>query len=303
MFKFIYLLNALLILQVYPSPRGAAFISQLAIQRIAHLPHHGVPPLLLRSLPSVGELELLPIDLFVMAARALASARLATVASAMLERLQKAAASSELRPLSSLSTSGGLRAGFVYQPGDGAAIASHVVEAHGLLVRAREFTAPRRKGRVLTTAEVARFLEPHISAAALGKLICDRIRLWLPRRLVPSALAPLVVEFLGVLINSSAPERWSTLKFVCNAWTLDHRFGGSTPPCPACGLLLGSRLQHLVSCRAFWAPVLTSRPELASASFAALALSGHSPKSLHRAFVALASPSCAAWRLRVRAVM
>jgi hypothetical protein len=292
--------------QVYPAPQNVAFISQLAVQKVAHLPHHGVPPALLRSLPTVGDLELLPLDLYITASRALASARLAPLASAMMSRLQVAATISELRPLNSVSSSGGLRSGFDFRPlgWDGAALALHVVEARDVLARARLSLSgvARRKDRALTLAEVARALEPRLSAASLGALLCERVRLWLPPRFLPSELASRATVFVGILAKCSPPERWASLKFLCNAWTLDHRYGGSVPPCPACGCLLGERLQHIVACRAFWAPVLALRPELASATFAELALGAGSPKALRRAYAALASPSLAAWRVRVRAV-
>ena len=292
--------------QVHPTPRGVAFVSQLAVQKVAHLPHHGVPPALLRSLPTVGDLELLPLDLFITASRALASARLAPIASAMMSRLRVAATRSDWRPLSSLGASGGLSSDFNFQPDgwDGAALALHVVEARDLLARA-QLSVPvdaRRTGRALSTTDVARTLEPRLCAAALGALLCARVRLWLPARLVPRELASRITDFVGILVKCSAPERWAALKFLCNAWTLDHRFGGSVPPCPACGCVLGARLQHIVACRAFWAPVLALRPELASATFAELALGAGSPKALRRAYAALASPSLADWRIRVRAV-
>jgi hypothetical protein len=291
------------IAQVYPAPRRAAFSGQLAVQRIAHLPHHGVPPALLRSLPTVGDLELLPLDLFITASRALASARLAPIASAMLTRLHNAVVASELRPLSSLDSSGGLRPNFPFQPlgWDGAALAFHVGEAREILAHALVSVAPRRAGRALSAADVARVLEPRLSSAALGALLGDRVRLWLPARFVPRELASLAAEFVNCLAKSSSPARWAALKFLCNAWTLSHRFGGACPPCPACGFPSGERLQHLVACRAFWAPILAMRPELATATFASLALGAHSPNTLRLAFAALAEPSAAAWPLRVRA--
>ena len=292
--------------QVYPAPPNAAFASQLAVQRVAHLPHHGVPPALLRSLPTVGDLELLPLDLYIVASRALASTRLAPLASAMLAHLRVAATESVLRPLNSVSSSGGLRSGFVFQPvgWDGGALASHVVEACGVLARARLSlsAAERRKGRAPSLAEVARAIEPCLGVAALGTLLGERVRLWLPPRFLPRELASSTAAFVGVLAKCSSPERWASLKFLCNAWTLAHRFGGSVPPCPACGCVLGERLQHIVACRAFWAPIFHASPEFASATFAELALSASSPKALHRAFAALASPSRAAWGVRVCAV-
>ena len=289
--------------QIYPAPRRAAFTSQLAVQRIAHLPHHGVPPALLRSLPTVGDLELLPLDLFVCASRALASARLAPIASAMLARMHRVVAASVLRPLGSLSSSGGIRSNFLFQPlgWDGAALAMHVDEARGMMACALASFTPRRIGRAITTADVARSLEPCLSSVALGALLGERVKLWLPARLVPRELALLAAGFVILLAKSPAPARWAALKFLCNAWTLGHRFGGVTPPCPACGFPLGERLQHIVACRAFWAPILAMRPELSSATFAALALAEHSPKSFRLAFAALATPGCAAWPLRVRA--
>ena len=66
--------------QIYPAPPKAAFRSQLALQRIMHLPHHGLPPALLRSLPSLGDPEFLPQDLHIEATRALASNRLFPIA-------------------------------------------------------------------------------------------------------------------------------------------------------------------------------------------------------------------------------
>jgi hypothetical protein len=291
--------------QVFPAPRSMAFSSQLAAQRLAHLPHHGVPPALLRSLPTVGDLELLPLDLYVTASRALASARLAPMASDMLVHLQAAAARSELRPLCSLGPSGGLAAGFAFQPfgWDGGALASHVDAARNILASARDVVAPRREGRALSAAAVARVLEPCLSAASLGGLLAERIRLWLPPRLVPFGLVSLVTGYVSVLAKAPAPERWAALKFLCNSWTLAHRFGGRTPPCPACGLVSGERLQHLVACRAFWAPVLAAHRDLASATFAALALGSHSPRSMLRAFRALSTPSSASWHLRVQAAL
>jgi hypothetical protein len=299
--------------QVYPAPRRAAFISQLAVQRLAHLPHHGVPPALLRSLPTVGDLELLPLDVFISASRALASARLAPLASAMLMRLRSEVSISVLRPLCSLGPSGGVCPNFLFQPlgWDGAALAAHVDAARVILDcalasfaqrgRIQTGLAPRRNGRTISTAEVARSLEPCLSSAALGALLCRRVKLWLPERLVPRELAILATGFVAILASSPAPARWAALKFLCNSWTLGHRFSGVAPPCPACGAPSGERLQHLVLCRAFWAPLLASRPELRSATFASLALAEHSPGSLRLAYAALAEPSAAAWPLRVRA--
>ena len=289
--------------QIYPAPRRAAFTSQLAVQRLAHLPHHGVPPALLRSLPTVGDLELLPLDLYISASRALASDRLAPIASAMLARLNRVVVASVLRPLGSLSSSGGVCPNFLFQPlgWDGAALALHVDAARGMMACALATFVPRRNGHTIRTADIARSLEPCLSSAALGALLDARVRLWLPVRLVPRDLANLASAFVNLLAKSPAPARWATLKFLCNAWTLGHRFGGVTPPCPACGFPAGERLQHLVSCRAFWAPLLAQRPELRSATFATLALAAHSPASLRLAFAALAVPSSAAWPLRVRA--
>ena len=70
---------------------------------------------------------------------------------------------------------------------------------------------------------------------------------------------------------------------------------------PRRGVDLRSVAKHLVLWRAFWAPLLVTRPEMRSATFAALALSEYSPGLMRLAFAALAEPSAAAWPLRVRA--
>ena len=66
--------------------------SQLAIQRPAHLPHHGVPPCILRSLQTIGVVDLLPIDLYIDAVGAIASARFFPIAELMLARVNRGAA-------------------------------------------------------------------------------------------------------------------------------------------------------------------------------------------------------------------
>ena len=78
-------------------------MSQLALQRIMHLPHHGLPPALLRSRPSLGDTEYLPLDVHISATRALASVRLFPIAQAMFEYLHREVARSGFRPLESLS--------------------------------------------------------------------------------------------------------------------------------------------------------------------------------------------------------
>ena len=112
-----------------------------------HLPHHGLPPALLRTLPSFGDPEVLPLDVHIDATRALAVNRLFPIAKIMIDHLHRIVEPSELRPLGSLSQTGSSRLGFTLQPAgwDGGAFARHVLDAHEVLLRARAQTAEVRK--------------------------------------------------------------------------------------------------------------------------------------------------------------
>jgi hypothetical protein len=66
--------------QLYPPPEHAEKVNKLVIQKLLHLPHHGLPPPVLRSLGTFGLIDLLPLDVFIEASSVLADTRLGEVA-------------------------------------------------------------------------------------------------------------------------------------------------------------------------------------------------------------------------------
>ena len=136
--------------QLLPAPRDAARTSKLFVQRLLHLPHHGLPPLLLRSLGTVGIVDIIPIDLYITATRVLAAVRLAPDAVRLRALLRGVAERSELCPLGSLTSGGRLPADFVLRPlgWDGGALVSSVCEAKRMLGALPVFSEQAKQGLV-----------------------------------------------------------------------------------------------------------------------------------------------------------